>query len=423
MLTSFLRKTANYLLNIPILYWILLGFLITFVSFFVIPIFFDPSLEMQFKVIVPVVNPVGWDFRQLASASYDWLHFGKLPEILYPPFTLIFFGLFTLTSLETGYKIWVTLILICYLLTTLVLPRAIHQRKEISSFEILISVSGIVSYGFQFELASGQWNLVAFSFTLLAIYLFHRQPKYRWLSYLLFTISIQLKLYPAIFFLMFIEDFSDVKNNIKRIAGLGIANIAAFFIFGFNNVLNIMNSLKGVSGGFSQSPTHIRASLSIVSFINFFFSKGILPHKRIIYWIIENKWLPESLIIAVFGLCFLIVLYQAYKKNTGFNPYVFMICMVGACIIPTISFDYKLSILPASFIVSAQEIFMSNNGKQRPTMIISAFIFSIAYSSTLYPFVYKPLILENSFPALIVLLLVITLLSYMDHRLPTRQTA
>ena len=45
----------------------------------------------------------------------------------------------------------------------------------------------------------------------------------------------------------------------------------------------------------------------------------------------------------------MIILWQAYKKNSkSFNPLVFFACTIGACIIPGLSYDYKLSLLPAS---------------------------------------------------------------------------
>ncbi len=66
-------------------------------------------------------------------------------------------------------------------------------------------------------------ELIAFSLCVAAICIFHRKPKYRWFAYLLFSISVQLKLYPAIFVFTLIEDFTDWKNNIKRIVGLGIS--------------------------------------------------------------------------------------------------------------------------------------------------------------------------------------------------------
>ena len=280
---------------------------------------------------------------------------------------------------------------------------------------MLIMVTGLLSYGFQFELERGQWNLIAFSFSVASIYLFHKQPKYRWLAYLLFSISVQLKLFPAIFVFTLIEDFRDWKNNIKRIIGLGVFNILALFIFGLNPVLSTIEFLNKISPGASSF-----FNLSLISFTSFLFSKGGLPQKHIILWLTANEWLPQSLFFALFGFCFLIICFQAYKRNiTGFNPYIFLACFIGACIIPSISFDYKLSMLPACIIISMPEILLNEEGKNRPLTILLAFVFSVAYSSMLYSYTNKPKIMQNNFPALMVILIICTILSCIKSNKPT----
>jgi hypothetical protein len=414
MINLFRRRIENYLLNLPLLTWILLGFLTTFILFFIRAVFLDPSLTMKFYQYILALTPIGHDFREIVSYSYAWFRFGVVPPTLYPPLTLIFFAPFTFVSYEIGYEILIGIILICYLLTTLVFPRWINQHKEMSAFAMLIMVTGLLSYGFQFELERGQWNLIAFSFSVAAIYIFHKQPKYRWLAYLLFTISVQLKLFPAIFVFTLIEDFSDWKNNIKRIAGLGVINLLALFIFGMNPVLNTIESLNKFSPGASS-----HFNLSLVSFTSFLFSKDVLPQKHIILWLVANEWLPQLLFFALFGFCFLIICFQAYKKNaTGFNPYIFLACLIGAYIIPSVSFDYKLSMLPASIIISMPEILLNEEGKNRPLAILLAFVFSVAYSSTLYSYADKPKIVQNNFPALLLILIVCTILSCVKSNKP-----
>src|SRR5271157_4083182 len=272
VINSLPRQIANYLLNLPLLTWIILGFLITLILFFPRLVFLHPSMIMQFNRDVPVaIMSTNTDFLGITAFSYAWLHTGLVPTIIYPPFTLVFFAPFTLVSYETGYRILVGIILICYLLTTLIFPQWINQNKGTSAFEILILVTGLFSYGLQFELEQGQWNLIAFSCSVAAIYLFHKQPKYRWLAYLLFSISVQLKLYPAIFVFTLIDDFTDWKKNIRRIIGLGVFNILLLFIFGVNPVLNSIVALI-------QNSEHISSifNISITSSIPLLISKRIL---------------------------------------------------------------------------------------------------------------------------------------------------
>ena len=118
MLNSFRRQIENYILNIPLLAWMILGFLTTFILFFIRPVFFDPSLTMKFYQYILVLTPIGHDFRDIVASSYEWFRFGIVPSTLYPPLTLTFFAPFTFVSYETGYEILIGIILICYLSTT-----------------------------------------------------------------------------------------------------------------------------------------------------------------------------------------------------------------------------------------------------------------------------------------------------------------
>jgi len=418
MITSFCRQLKNYLLNLPLLAWILLGFLIPFILFFITPIFLGPSQTMKFTAYVPLFKPIGYDFRQVVSYSSTWLHFGTVPTTLYPPFTTIFFTPFTLVSYETGYAILIGIILACFFSTTLIIPQLINRQKEISAFTLLVTITGLISYGFQFELEQGQWNLIAFFFSVASIYVFHYQRKYRWLSYLLFSISVQLKLYPAIFVFALIDDLSDWKNNVRRFAALGVFNILALFIFGLNPVISTIDSL-------SKNSYHNTSlfNLAITSFVPLMLAKGILPHKRIILWLISTGWIFQLLFFALFVFCFLVICFHSYKrKATGFNPYIFMACIVGACIIPSISFDYKLSMLPAGIAISMPEILLSKEGRNRALHTFLVFVFSLIYSSMLFSYIHKPKVLQSNFPALMLILIICTILSCIKSNKPNQNS-
>ena len=112
---------------------------------------------------------------------------------------------------------------------------------------MLIFITGLTSYGFQFELERGQFNVIAMALCFSAIFLFHRKPKLSWLAYILFTIAIQLKLYPAIYILFFVRDWKDILANLRRFLCLGIVNIALLFILGWGVFLDFLNSLRGTA--------------------------------------------------------------------------------------------------------------------------------------------------------------------------------
>jgi Glycosyltransferase family 87 len=428
MIRAFAHRAVNQILGLPLITWVLLGFFLTFLLFFVIPVFLDPSLTIQFRPNLTIITPIGHDFRIIVSASSTWLQTGVAPAILYPPLTLLFFALFTFFSLETGYKILLLIILICFIFSTLAVPLWFNRAKDLSAFSMLILVTGFGSYGLEFEMERGQWNLIAFAFCLAGIYLFHRQPKYRWLAYVLFSISVQLKLYPAIFVFVLIDDWSDWKNNLKRIVALGLINIAALFILGINPILNSIGSLTGPNVqdlGLGTPLNH-----SITSFVLFIRSSDLLqslfPLKAGRAWLSALGWIAQLLLIALFLLCFMIILRRESKKGfQGFDPYVFLACTVGALVLPSLSFDYKLSILPACILLSIPNTALFRGGKNSLGICLLAFVFSAAYSSTLYSYTNKPQLLQNNLPALLILLLVTTILSgwKSEHRLDPRSSS
>jgi hypothetical protein len=408
MINDLYRRIKDGLLKLPLSSWVLLGFFITFFVFFIGPVFFDPSRTMQFNQYVAILSPIGHDFRGIVLLTSNWLQSGTVPTIIYPPITLIFFAPFTFLNYGAGYKILTLIVLICYVLITLILPVWINEQKSISALAMLVFVTGIASYGLQFEIERGQWNLIAFTFCLTAIYLFHRYRRHRWLAYFFFTISVQLKLFPAIFVFALIEDWSDWKKNIRRFAGLGIVNIAALFIFGLDPVRRTMGVFGGLQGNLFGPPNNI----SITSYTAYFLSLGLLPHQGVFLWLEANDWVLQFLTAAFFVFCFMIILRQAYKRNVkGVDPYVLMACLVGALIIPPISFDYKLCILPASVALSIPAILAFEDSRYRSLTTLLVFILSVAYSSTLYSYRVKPLMIRNDLPVLLVILAIYTILS------------
>lgn len=60
-------------------------------------------------------------------------------------------------------------------------------------------VSGIISYGLQFELEQGQFNVFTIFLVVISIYSFHYSKKLKWLSYFIFGVSVNFKISPAVF--------------------------------------------------------------------------------------------------------------------------------------------------------------------------------------------------------------------------------
>jgi hypothetical protein len=400
MLHVLIRRTKVYFAGLSLTTWALFGFLVPFFLFFVMPVFFDPSLEMKFKHYIGALSPIGHDFRSIVADSSAWFKQGVAPVTLYPPLTLLFFWPFTLLRATAGYKILTLIILACYVLTTLFLPQQINKQKNLSALAMFVFLTGLLSYGLQFELERGQWNLIAFTLCLVAVYLFHNHAKLRWLGYSLFTVAVQLKLYPAIFVLALIDDWRDWKRNIRRLVGLGLANLVALFVFGVDPIL-------GMIGGQAAKSTRAmqRYNLAIPSFVEHVLYQSPISRIGAAAWLREHIWLPQVLVAGFFLFCLLFILWKSYmNRSKGFDPYVFMACAIGALVLPSISFDYKLSLLPAAIVLLIPAVLPFEQGTSRFWPAFLTFVFAIAYSCTLYSFTNKPEMLQYNLPSLLIII-------------------
>jgi hypothetical protein len=292
------------------------------------------------------------------------------------------------------------------------LPTLFTSKKDVSLI-LLLSVTGLFSYGFQFELERAQYYTMAFLLCMLAIYIFHRHYKFRYLAYLLFSVSVHLKIVPIFFLPMFIKDWRDWKGNIKRMAGLGLLNVGLLFVLGYRNFINFVNSLLLRV----ENPTFLwNGNHSVGNFV-FNFVKdgyGLISEKGILF-LQQNAKSFERFLLAIIALCVLSIILHIYRNGkTGFNPYLLLVCTLCALIIP-VSVDYTLPML-----VAPLAIFLSSTPRlsgpsfNKIISILLVLIASVSYASLLYPFKYKPYFLNNSFPALFLIFIMVTLFYFLQ---------
>lgn len=103
--------------------------------------------------------------------------------------------------------------------------------------------------------------------------------------------------------------------------------------------------------------------------------------------------------------------------SRGPDSFLWVACSLGALLIPSVSHDYTLTVLtiPAALFLSKAVISLSAGALTKRSSLLSngmLFIFSLAYSMTLFPGTHKPIFLKNNLPALILMLLIVTILSF-----------
>jgi len=402
----------EHILDAPFIMWVMLGFSMSYLLFFLRPIFLTFPV-MQFPQYIPVQDPIGIDLKITLSHTETWFMAKLSPYIgnslyLYPPMVSVLFMPILFISSSWAYKIVTFVTVVCYVIITFVFPLRIGKERQVSSSLMLVFITGLFSYGLQFELERGQSNVFTFFLCFLAIWIYHYHNRYRYLGYILFIISVQMKVYPLIFIVMLINNWQDWRNNIKRLLLLIAVNFALLFVLGTHVFFDFVNAIKAQIG----NPYVWTGNHSIHSFVKIFSKTAYDCGWE---WVNQYSGLVQIALLAIVAICiFLIVFQTSQQKQKGISPLLLLACTIGALLIPSISHDYTLSFLAAPVAI----LFSDNRFRGRRDkpflhiiFIVVLLIFSAAYSSTLFSYRYKPFILQNNFPALVTMLFTITILS------------
>jgi len=411
------NRIVEQVINLPVVIWVLIGFLACYLLFFIFPIFLNDTLRMKyFFNYLPDRFPIGNDLRAVLGLANDWFSEGKSPfEIqFYPPFTYVFLAPLLLVSNYPALFVSFTLFSVAsYFILTFILPIKMIGIKNLSII-LLFFLTGLASYGFQFELERGQYNIFTFLLCLLAIYIFHYHKKHRIIAYLLFSISIQLKIYPAIFIVMFVDDWRDWKTVIRRFAGIGVFNFLLLFIMGGKMFLEFVNAVvtQIATPGWGWNGNH-----SIKAFAGLLANDGlgVVPPNTLATFQ-GNPGPLSTLLLLLFLIAFVsaIVIFHL-RHQPGIDMYLLITCMVGALIIP-VSNDYTLSILTAPMALLLGNLPDVKNVRYKLTSILLILGIAISYSSLLIPFKYKPYFLTNAFPPLFLILIFATILNVLQYK-------
>lgn len=420
MKQSRISKIFENIVEQPGAYWVLFGFLCAYFLFFIEPVFFNPDHLMKFFQYVPTDGTVGQDLNYMLGYCASWFIDHNTPYIghnLYPPLAVVIFSPLLLLDASAAYAVITTIIVLGYIFVTFIIPILVTSKKSSLSIPLLLLMTGLLSYGLHFELEKGQFNVIAFSFSMLAIYLFHYEPRFRILSYVLFTISIQLKVYPAIFIFMFIDDWMEWKQLLKRFAGIALLNLSLLFILGYQVFLDFFNAIKGQA----LNPYIVMNNLSIKAFTELLFRKnGFRAYflemgmdMEQLHLLQQYTWLLQAILLLFVGICLSLVLFKAFKqKATGLNPYLLLVCTIGALLIPSVSHDYKLTLLAGPMAIILQKDVISRQSLQTAlASVLLILIGSFAYSTILFSYTNKPYFLSNNLPMLMVVLAVFTIMA------------
>ncbi len=385
--------------------WILLGFLSSYLLFFIIPVFLNSEHEMKFFSYIPALDPIGIDLKETIGFSREYFINHNEEFRGYTPCAQILLTPFLMLSHSNAYIIVIAITLASYLFITFGFPLLVSKDRQISPVILLIFITGLFSYGFQFELERGQFNVMAMAFCFLAIYLYHYHHKLKYLAYLLFSLSIQFKLYTAIFVFAFIRNPRDWKHNLKKFTMIGLFNLSLLFVLGWSVGVDYFPNMFN----YAMNPYVWVGNNSAIGF--FLFLAGKTPDKLAEYssmlvLLARHPLMLQKLCLLFFVICLFVILFFMWKNRmSGLNVYLLTVCIIGTLIIPSQSMDYKLSILagPLALFFNSVAIRFKECGLTLLQRLI-IFIMSASYFTTIFSYTNRPLFLKNSFPMLMILL-------------------
>jgi len=402
------------LLNLPTVVWVVFGFIIAYIFLFIFPMFFNPDHRLQyFNRYIPDKFPLGLDLITIDESIKTWLTTAEDPyqnaDIFYPPLHHVLLAPLLLLNYPQNYYFVVAIILTSLFVLSFLIPLWMNGRRDFA-IPVFFFITALFSYGLQFELERGQFNIFTFMLCMLSVYLFHSHRAFRVLAYILFSFSVQLRLYPAIFIVMFVDDWSAWKTSLKRLFGIGALNIALLFVLGYSMLIDFLHAVSGRLG--TATWTWV-GNHSISAFVYNLTTSGFgLFDPDTLTWLQAHSTFISAGLLIYFLICFLALILRDYwNKSQGLNPDLLLICTLGGMMIPSVSHDYKLALLagPMAVALSNRKIAAADWRKVLSAILI--ILGSLAYSITLFPFKYRPDFLESSFPALFFILTSMTLLS------------
>jgi hypothetical protein len=397
-----------------VLFWIIFSFLFWYGFSFVRMVFLNPSNVMMNENFLPAIRPIGNDLNYVLDAGKSLLH-GLSPYTgpnKYPPAAVALFLPLTFLSPRSAFQFLSVISYLFFCFITLGFPYGLTRLKRLPEFAWILFVAGLYSYGLLFEIERGQFNLIAIGCVFSGILIFHRQPKLRWLAFILFCVSVQLKIYPAIFVIFFSDDWENWKRNIVRWMALGLANLALLFALGPAILQQFLVTNSDLISSLGKTDWPVSHSIDgFLMFANYYFNfpDNILNYLQIFIYLV---------VLSLIGFCF----FLAWRKKTVLDPALLLACTIGALTIPSLSNDYTLAYLvgPGILFVIAIETLLirrkQSKGMNIRWIVILTAISTYALSATFFSYLQKPLLLQNQFPNLVLLLLCAAGISWLEFQ-------
>ena len=311
----------------------LAGYLISYVFIYIRYTYFSGATTMRFPVEMLTMSPLSNDLYVSAKYAVQTLRSGSIEGVpfVYSPLFVILFS--PLSYIEFNTLRWIVAIItiLSYCTAVFIMPRYWGFKVSNSPAALVLIIAGFMSYGFRFELERGQWNILVVLMCLVSFALNRSLERYiRIIGYSIFTVAVHLKVWPVIFAIGFIKPKIGIYNNIKRLMILGCFNFILLFSLGVSFFYKYFKAITHAS---------VNADVWIANLSFHAFNIQAASYYSVNIELIK-------IITAIIVISILVTILISLNNNIdGDNPRLLILTTCCAILIPSVSFDYKITIL------------------------------------------------------------------------------
>jgi hypothetical protein len=266
------------------------------------------------------------DFYDIYKATVGLNPYSS-PVSVYFPFTFIVVYIFTLLQgRDFAFAVFM-LIFIPYTVSYIYRNLATSDTldKAVKTFIVTF-----MSYPFLFSIDRGNVEGLLFIFLALFIYFYQQGEDFK--SVLFLSLAISMKLYPAVFLVLFLADkkYKNILITAIMVAAISLFSAAVLEGGVANSFLGLKNNLELFNKNYIIAHHGLQHNTSLY---------GVMKIMQMNIWASLQAFLNYYTIFAVtaFGL---LVLFIIYKENVFWKRVVLLI--FSLLLLPQVSFDYKL---------------------------------------------------------------------------------
>ncbi len=363
-----------------------------------------PMINLQAElwespVIMPLIRPIGTDFREGYFYPAKIVLQGKSPyvdyNLIYPPFSAVFSIPFRLFPVDQAYLVQVVLLYAVNALTlifSLLIAKEVFARvKEIkdgTGQTVAVGLFALLafllysSYGFQFSIERGNADIYVQFLVVLAVWRMVKKPQSLWLPVILIAMATHLKVYPAIMFVLVLWRF-----KWKSLLPLVVTNLALGLVLGPVRLWQYLQRLFV----YMQQPNLIPANHSAASFANMV-NNFLVERAGVILPSVLFYLLP----LIIWGAGMYVLWMRGYSAENAL--YLFALSAALMELIPSVSYDYKLVILfaPLAILLFRLLVDFIRRGRLLELAEIAGLMFLMLFMTRSYTML--PAVLTNKYP-------------------------